>query len=129
MGEIDIEFVLALETEVWEALARGDGDTDRALLSDDFVGLYPTGFADRSEHADQLADGPTVASYSITEARLILVSPVAAMLCYRADYEPVRGGVAQGPRTMFVSSLWMERDGIWLNVFSQDTPAIVVPDE
>jgi hypothetical protein len=26
-------------------------------------------------------------------------------------------------QSMYVSSLWCRRDGAWLNVFSQDTPA------
>ena len=45
------------------------------------------------------------------------------LLCYRADY---RRASADGPgaeETMYISSLWIERDGEWRNVFSQDTPA------
>ena len=123
MHEHPVEFFVGLESEVWEALRRGDADADRALLTDDFVGVYETGFADRSEHAGELAHGPTVASYSIDEARLITVSPTAVMLCYRADYRPVRSGVPGDDATMFISSLWVERSGRWCNSFSQDTPA------
>ena len=43
-----------------KALAAGDAVGDRALLSDDFVGVNPTGFADRAAHAAELDDGPTV---------------------------------------------------------------------
>jgi hypothetical protein len=127
--EISVEFVVALESRVWDALVHGDSDADHALLARDFLGVYPTGFADRAGHADQLADGPTVASYAIAEAQLIHVSPMAVVLCYRADYRRLLGGVAQRPETMYVSSLWVERDGRWLNVFSQDTPAAIVPDD
>jgi len=118
-----IEFFVQLETKVWDALARGDADADRELLTTDFVGLYTTGFADRSMHAAQLDDGPTVNSYSISEARLLPVSATAVMLCYRADYRPIRDGAAGDDETMYISSLWTERDGRWLNSFSQDTPA------
>jgi hypothetical protein len=63
-----------------------------------------------------------MASFSITEAQLIRVSPTAMMLCYRADYRPIRDGVPGADATMFISSLWVERDGRWWNTFSQDTP-------
>jgi hypothetical protein len=116
--------LLSLETQVWEALVRGDAVADEALLASDFVGLYPTGFANRSQHAGQLRDGPTMGSYSITDARVVDVSDSAALLCYRADYRPVRHGVSGDQETMYVSSLWCEIDGRWQNVFSQDTPAL-----
>ena len=89
----------------------------------DFVGVYPTGFASQAEHVSQLDDGPTVASFSITDARLIDVSPSAAMLCYRADYRPLHDGQVGDDETLYISSLWTERDGQWQNIFSQDTPA------
>jgi len=45
------------------------------------------------------------------------------MLCYRADYRRLRDGLPGESETMYISSLWTESDGRWLNVFSQDTPA------
>lgn len=117
------EFFVELESQVWDALVRGDADADRDLLASDFVGVYPTGFADRSDHANQLVDGPTVASYSITDARLIRVSDAAVMLCYRADYRRLRDGSPGSSETAYISSLWIECDGRWRNIFSQDTPA------
>ena len=123
MNADPMEFFVELESQVWDALARGDADADRALLAGDFVGVYPTGFADRADHAGELVDGPTVASYSITGTRLINVSDAAVMLCYRADYRRLRDGLPGESETMYISSLWTESDGRWLNVFSQDTPA------
>jgi hypothetical protein len=123
VDDAPIAFFVDLETQVWEALAHGDADADRALLTSDFLGVYTTGFANRSEHAAQLANGPTVATYAITDARLIRVSPTNVLLCYRADYRRMRDGRPGDEETMFISSLWTERDGRWLNSFSQDTPA------
>ncbi len=114
-----IDFFVDLESQVWEALLAGDIAADEALLTTDFAGVYPTGFADRTDHAGELADGPTVAAYTINDARLIRVSAAAVMLCYRADARRVSGP----DETMYISSLWVERDGRWQNVFSQDTPA------
>ncbi|MDV6264617.1 nuclear transport factor 2 family protein [Rhodococcoides yunnanense] len=119
MHDLGIQFFIRLESCVWDALANGDADADLELLSADFVGVYPTGFANRADHANQLADGPSIASYSISEAKLIDVSRDAAMLCYRADYLRPHRSVGE---SMFISSLWLQRDGRWQNKFSQDSP-------
>src|SRR5690606_35782052 len=59
MSDHTTQFFVGLESRVWDALARGDADADRELLAEDFVGVYPTGFATRAEHVGELADGPT----------------------------------------------------------------------
>lgn len=118
---MDVDDLLALETRVWQALVDGDAVADAGLLSADFVGVYPTGFGDRAEHVDQLAGGPTVRTFDLSDARLVAVSGAAIMLLYRASY--VRVGDGAPRESMYVSSLWCERDGAWRNVFSQDTPA------
>jgi len=128
MTEPSIEFFLALESQVWEALTGGDASADRELLGDDFVGIYPSGFADRSGHADQLNDGRTIATYLITEQRLIRLTETAVLLCYRAEYQRVGRGASGAEETMYVSSLWTERTGRWWNIFSQDTPALSPQD-
>lgn len=113
-------FFVDLESAVWDALVRGDADADRALLSEDFIGVFPTGFANRDDHTDDLADGPSIASYAITDARLIDVSAAAALLCYRAEYRQPSQSTTE---VMFISSLWVQRQARWWNTFSQDTPA------
>ena len=114
-----LAFLVGLERAVWDALVHADPEADMALLADDFVGVYPTGFADRDDHASQLAGGPTVVEYSIDRPTLIPITDDAALLAYEARF---RRAVDTEPETMFVSSLWCRRDGRWVNTFSQDTP-------
>ena len=116
---IALDDIVALETRVWQALVEGAAAADEALLSDDFLGVYPTGYGGRAEHVAQLAGGPTVLTFVLSEHRLVVVSPVAALVAYRARY--VRAG-STAEESMYVSSLWCERNGRWVNVFSQDTP-------
>lgn len=117
---MDIDELVALETEVWQALVDGDPEADPRLLSDDFLGVYPTGFSGRADHVGQIGAGPTVRAFELSDARMIVVSENAVLLAYRAVYERV--GEAAQPETMYVSSLWCRREGQWVNVFSQDTP-------
>ena len=120
---MDLAALLELETQVWEALRLGDAEADRRLLAEDFLGVYPTGFADRSDHVGELADGPTVAEYELHDARIMLLSEDDALLAYRADWHALVAGERGERESMYVSSLWCRRAGTWVNVFSQDCPA------
>jgi hypothetical protein len=121
--DLAIEDFVRLETEVWRALAGGDVAADTRLLAEDFLGVYPTGFADRSDHVGQLADGPTVDEFTLRDARMLVVADFAVLLAYRADYRRAPRAAGSELETMYVSSLWCRRDGRWVNAFSQDTPS------
>ena len=113
-----IDEIVALETAVWVALRDGDVATDDQMLSDDFLGVYPTGFAGKADHTGQLHDGPTIESFTLDAPVLKVITADDVLLAYDAGYR--RPG---GPQErMYVSSLWSRRDGEWRNVFSQDTP-------
>ncbi len=108
---------------MWDALRRGDVEEDNRLLADDFLGVYASGFADRSDHAGQLVNGPTVAEFQLRDARLTVLSDDDVLLSYRADYRRVTTFDQAPVESMYISSLWSQRAGSWVNVFSQDTPA------
>lgn len=111
---------LALEEKVWEALAAGDPAADGRMLTGDFLGVYTSGFSDKSGHMSQLEDGPSMADYQLSAAQLRVISADAVLLSYRADYLPAG---KSGWEAMFISSLWEKTPDGWLNSFSQDTPA------
>lgn len=126
MTELTVESFVELEIDVWEALVRGDANADAHLLSEDFLGVYPTGFADRSAHAGQLEQGPTVADYALSEARIRVLSSDSVLLSYRADWRRRVPSGSADLETMFVTSVWCHDGDRWQNVFSQDTPAAAV---
>ncbi|WP_270733000.1 nuclear transport factor 2 family protein [Shimia sp. Alg240-R146] len=114
-----LQALLALETQVWNALVTGDGSADAAMLSEDFLGVYPDGFAGKEAHVGQLDGGATVADFRLSDVHLRDAGEAAALLIYRADF--LRVG-HDSWETMLVSSLWEKRPGGWINSFSQDTP-------
>jgi hypothetical protein len=120
---LDVDDLLRLERRVWDALVEGDAETDTELLSEDFLGVYPSGFASRSDHVEQLTDGPSVSAYELSEPRRIEVSDRAVMLSYRADIQRATGVGDGRSEVLYISSLWCQRGGRWINVFSQDTPS------
>ena len=114
-----LDQILSLEKQVWTALVEGNAQADRALLSPDFLGVYPTGFANRDDHVGQFADAPSMAQYELSDTRLRVLSADVVLLSYRADYLRPE---AQEWEAMLISSLWERRHDVWINSFSQDTP-------
>lgn len=121
MAEPEKPEILTLEISVWNALVAGDGTVDAELLSEGFLGVYETGFSDKAGHVGQLADGPTVESFSLSDVRLMLPGKELALLSYRAEFKRVGKDQAEA---MYVSSLWQETQDGWRNIFSQDTGAV-----
>jgi hypothetical protein len=119
----DTSFFVALERRVWQALVDGDSDADSSLLDAQFLGVYASGFASRGDHVAQLANGPTVAEFSIHEPRLLALGPDAVILSYRASFARSGKTDARSVQTVYISSVWWQRGATWLNVFSQDTLA------
>ena len=120
--EHTVDKFLRLETRVWNAMKTGDMKMDAQLLTDDFLGVYKTGFAGKCKHCQQLENGPTVASYELREPRLLVLSEHLVLLSYLALWTRMNSANAGETEKMYVSSIWRNRDGEWRNVFSQDTP-------
>jgi len=118
----DLAFFVELERQVWEALRTGDAEADARVLSANFLGVYETGFADRAAHAAQLNAGPRVDDYLIDRERLLPLCRDSVLLAYRARFRRHGDDRRATMQTMFVSSIWQQCDGDWVNVFSQDTP-------
>ena len=111
----------AFETGVWDGLVRGDELADARALHDDFLGVYPDGFATKTDHIQQLNGGPTIRKFKLTDCRVLTLGHEHAVFSYKADF--VRNN-KETSETMYVSSIWQRTDGSWINIFSQDTPAI-----
>jgi len=119
MNEDLLDELVAVERQVWDALVMGDQKADAALMDEEFLGVYPTGFATRACHVGQLDAGSTVASYELAEVTARPLGRDHALLAYRATFSRPGGS----PQAMYVSSIWRREGAGWINVFSQDTPA------
>src|SRR5689334_2207939 len=120
MGIDETSFFLELEAKVWGALVSGDMKTDEELLADDFLGVYTSGIAGKEEHAAQLMGGPTVADYSLSDARIMILAEDTVLLSYLARWTRIANGRQEA---MYITSIWKKMDQVWLNIFSQDTKA------
>jgi len=114
-------FFVAKEKEVWEALKNRDKGAISRLLADDFVGLYDTGFATKSDHVKDMDDKYEITSYDVQDAKVIRLSPQTVLLLYKANCKASGEWDQFCSRPEYISSLWVERAGQWLALFSQDT--------
>jgi len=113
--------LLDLEKRVWDALVSGDKTADSRLLSDEFVGVYPSGIEGKEDHCSQLDSGPTIKRYYLSDVSMKLLSNELALLYYRADFCRTSAGEESLEEIMYISSIWQNQNGIWQNIFSQDT--------
>ena len=115
--------LVQLETQSWVAWKGHDGPFFEHFLSDDHVEIQPGG---RATKADVVAgvSGPvcSVKDYAISNFELTVFGPETALLTYRADQDTVCGK-AKVPTPVWASSLFVKRDGRWVNALYVHTPA------
>lgn len=116
-----LEELKVCEISVWDAFVLGDGEADKAALDSAFLGVYSDGFACKSDHVQQLANGPSVDVYALSELKVIQMGSDHAVLSYRADFTRIAHTVSEA---MNVSSIWRRKGSSWTNIFSLDTPAV-----
>ncbi len=116
-------FFIAKEKEDWEAIKNRDKAAATRLLADDFVGLYDFGFFNKSEWVKQLDDHYTVDDYTIENAKVLHPSATTALLLYTSNCKGTGAWADFCSHTSRISDLFVERNGQWLGLFSQDTQA------
>jgi ketosteroid isomerase-like protein len=122
-GDPADSFFVAREKEVWEALKKKDKPAATRLLADDFVGMYDFGFFTKSQWVKQIDEQYTIGDYTIEGEKLLRASPTTALLLYKCTCKGTGEWAAFCSRARYISDLWVERNGQWMALFSQDTQA------
>jgi ketosteroid isomerase-like protein len=116
-------FFVAKEKEDWEALKNKDKAAAARLLADDFVGMYDTGYSTKSEWLKQIDGRYTVDDYRIEDVKVLRPNPTTTLLLYKATCKGTGEWSAFCSRPEYISDLFVERNGQWVALFSQDTQA------
>jgi ketosteroid isomerase-like protein len=106
---------------VQTAFNKGDADAVRQLLIEDHVTLLS--YAQFSNAADQLK---VLSDWKFSEYRIddLTVKPLTgdvAQVTYRATIKGTYAGKVV-PSPVYVSEVWVKRDGKWLQASYQETP-------
>ena len=115
------DVLMARERQSWEAWKGRDGKFFQDFLSEDHVEV---GFNGRTSKASVVAGvgspACVVKSYAVDRFELTSFDANTALLTYHAEQDTTCGG-RPVPSPVWVSSLYVRRDGKWLNAAYQQT--------
>jgi uncharacterized protein (TIGR02246 family) len=113
--------IVAKEREGLEALKNGDSQRFADLTADDAVFVDGAGIASKPQVAQNVI-GFTLTDYSMENVQFVRVSPDSGLIAYKISEKGMSHG-KEFSANVYVSSLWAEREGKWLCLFSQETSA------
>ena len=111
------------ERASWVAWQQHDGKFFASFLSDDHVEVGTTGLANKAQVVAFVSSPMCVVkSYSVDHFHLTRFNENTALLTYRAEQDTMCGKNAV-PSPTWVSSLFVRRNGKWMNALYQHTKA------
>jgi hypothetical protein len=117
------QHLMANERASWNLAIKRDATPYKALHAPDYFTLTPTGEMDRAQsEAFAMDAGVRFDECDLSAFVVHVVAKDAILLTYRVKAAGLDHGKAFRLDS-YASSLWMRRQGEWLNVFYQATPA------
>ena len=113
----------ALERASWEATLKDDKEFFRTYMAPEFKGFFADGTVAGREEFIRNMDDFHLVKYTMGEVSLLRINENAAMVLYRAGFEGVHKGKTLSTSGVESSSLYVRRDGKWLEIFYQETAA------
>ena len=113
--------IVAKEREELDSLKTGDAKTFASLLADEAVFVDARGTAGKAEVVSHVTDFRLL-EYSMEDVRFVRLSERSGVIAYKL----IQKGSSHGREftaTAYASAVWVERDGKWVCVFSQETAA------
>ena len=113
-----------LETRSWVAWKNHDATFFGQFLSDDHVEVHASGIVGKAAVVEGVRSPVCVVQdSSIGPLSLVPVSADTVLVTYRAEQNTTCGN-ARVPSPVWATSLYAKRDGRWVNVLYQHTPAM-----
>jgi hypothetical protein len=113
--------IIAKEREGLEALKNGELDYFGALTADDAIMVDAQGPATKVQKMKNVRD-VRLKSYTMDDIRFVQFTPDTGLI----SYQIAEAGVSHGKEfaaKAYVSSVWTQRGGNWVCLFSQETTA------
>jgi hypothetical protein len=115
------EQIVAKEREELDALKSGRLDVFAGLIADEAIFLNQHGPSPKAEVVQHVADFKLL-EYTMEDIRFVPVAEKTGLIIYKLTQKGSSGG-REFTSKANVSALWTERQGKWLCLFSQETPA------
>jgi len=113
--------IVGKEREELEALKAGDHKAFANLLADEAIFLDPRGHGTKAEVVEHTADFRLL-DFTMENVKFVPVGANSGIIAYKLTQK----GNAPGHEftsVAYASALWTKRDGKWVCLFSQETPA------
>jgi len=116
-----LDEIVAMERQGLDSLKSGNLAIFASLTADDAVFIDPHGPASKAEVMKNVAEF-RLQDYSIEDVKLVRLSERSGLIAYKLAEKGSSHG-REFTAKVFVSSIWAERDGKWMCLFSQETAA------
>jgi len=116
--------LMALEKSGWEAWKTKDTKVFQDLLSEKYIGFGPTGRVDKAASLKSLTDPKVVVkSYSLSDERMTMLGPDAALLTFKATQDFTMDG-KPGPKEVWSASVYVRDGDRWKEAYYNETPVV-----
>jgi len=113
--------VIRQEKAAFEALKNKDKKTYADLMADEMTVISADeGMLDKAATLKSF-DSETLSTYSLNDVSGINVAPNVILLTYKLHIKTALAGKPH-EGNFFVSSLWVNRGGVWKNILYPETP-------
>jgi len=114
--------LISLEKQSWEAWQKRDGKFFQDFLSDDHVEVGQSGLAGKPAIVSFVGSLICkVESYKVDKFKVVFFDASFAVVNYFAEQDTTCNGV-KVPSPAWMSSVYIKRNGRWLNALYQQTP-------
>src|SRR5271155_3064421 len=117
--------IVAKEREGLDGLKTGNVEIFANLTAEEAVFVDAAGLATKAEVMKNVA-GFTLTDYSIEDVRFVPLSAESGLIAYKIHEKGVSHG-HEFTAQAYVSSIWAQRAGKWVCLFSQETAARMPP--
>ena len=119
--------IVAKESEGLDALKTGHVEIFASLTADEAVFVDAAGPTTKAEVIKNVA-GFTLTDHSMEDVRFVQLSAESGLISYKIHEKGVSHGHEFAAQA-YVSSIWAQRAGKWMCLFSQETAARTPPKQ
>jgi len=113
--------VIGKEREELDCLKSGDTARFGELIADDAVFVNSHGPGTKAEVVQHVSDARLL-EYTMDDIQFVPLSGTSGLIAYKLTQKlDIQG--KQINAQVFASAIWAERNGKWVTLFSQETPA------
>jgi hypothetical protein len=120
--EAAIDTVIMLEEQVWKAAQQRDFAGFIRLVPADAVMIFQRGIVPQPDYVATMPER-TISHYELRNMRGFMPAPGTVILIYEATRAGSFRGESFPPGPVIESTTWVLRDGCWVAVLNQETPA------